>query len=218
MTDTMKSLKIPYIPELEKAGFAEMDRIMETNAAKAYIDTVDWPDEYPYMPDASFSIARSDTHIIIMYRVRGIDLRAKAMEDNGHVWEDSCCEFFVADPEDGTYYNFEMNCIGTLLAAKRKSREDSAFLPEEKRAQIIRHTSLEKKEYDISGEIFCWQSAICIPFSIIGIDGRNLPAKIRANFYKCADGSAHPHFVSWNPVRTPAPDFHRPEFFGELEF
>ena len=147
-----------------------------------------------------------------------MDLRAKAMEDNGPVWEDSCCEFFVGDPSDGTYYNFEMNCIGTLLAAKRKSRTDFRFFSREELDQVIRHSSLERKEYGTEGELAGWQTAICIPFGLIGMDGGNLPENIRANFYKCGDKTAHPHFLSWNPVEVPHPDFHRPEFFGKLIF
>jgi len=42
--------------------------------------------------------------------------------------------------------------------------------------------------------------------------------KARANFYKCGDKLKNPHFLSWNPVRISKPDFHRPEFFGSLEF
>jgi len=41
---------------------------------------------------------------------------------------------------------------------------------------------------------------------------------VRANFYKCGDELQTPHFLSWNPVRTERPDFHRPDFFGVLEF
>ena len=26
------------------------------------------------------------------------------------------------------------------------------------------------------------------------------------------------HFLSWRPIRTEKPDFHRPEFFGEVTF
>ncbi|HPH75320.1 MAG TPA: carbohydrate-binding family 9-like protein, partial [Bacteroidales bacterium] len=26
------------------------------------------------------------------------------------------------------------------------------------------------------------------------------------------------HFVTWNPVGTEKPDYHRPEFFGILKF
>ena len=214
----MKQLAVPFIPDLEKMDFKALELAMETGAAKAYIDTVCWPGEFPYAPDAAFSIARSATHIVVHYRVSGLDLRAKAMENNGPVWEDSCCEFFVADPSDGTYYNFEMNCIGTLLAAKRRNRQDFRHFTDSLHGKIARFTSLERKEYDVSGEIVQWRTAVCIPMELAGIDGRNLPRSVRANFYKCADKAAHPHFLSWNPVEVPQPDFHRPEFFGELIF
>ena len=130
-TDTMKQLKVPHIADIEKSDFKTLCIRMETCAAKAWIDTVCWKGAFPYAPDASFSVAVSDTHIAVMYRVCGMDLRAKALEDNGPVWEDSCCEFFVADPKDGTYYNFEMNCIGTVLASKRKSRDEFTLFTEE---------------------------------------------------------------------------------------
>ena len=40
----------------------------------------------------------------------------------------------------------------------------------------------------------------------------------RANVYKCADKSSHPHWLTWNRVDRVKPDFHRPEFFGTLVF
>ena len=40
---------------------------------------------------------------------------------------------------------------------------------------------------------------------------------IRANFYKCGDKLQQPHFLSWNPISTPRPNFHVPQFFGTLE-
>ncbi len=40
----------------------------------------------------------------------------------------------------------------------------------------------------------------------------------RVNFYR-VEGSAEPRFYSaWQPTRTPAPNFHVPEAFGELMF
>ena len=27
-----------------------------------------------------------------------------------------------------------------------------------------------------------------------------------------------PHYLSWMPIDTPKPDFHRPEFFGKINF
>lgn len=211
-------MKIPYIKSLEKMTYGELDLAMETGAAKSFIANVNWPEEYPYQPDVAFSIARSDTHIAILYHVRCLDLRAAALEDNGPVWEDSCCEFFVKDNSDGTYYNFEMNCIGTLLAAKRTGRDDAVHFTEEQLSRIIRHSTLERKARELNGKIFGWSVALCIPMELIGIDPENLPDSIKANFYKCADKSAHPHFISWSRIDTPSPDFHRPEFFGTLYF
>lgn len=151
-----------------------------------------------------------------MFHVRGLDLRATVMEDNGHSWEDSCCEFFVTDPYDGTYYNFELTCIGSLLAAKRTSRVNKTMLSPSLLASVKRYCSLDRKEVTIKDRIFCWTVAMLIPFELIGLDKDNLPVSLRGNFYKCGDLTEHPHFLSWNPIKTPKPDFHRPEFFGEI--
>ncbi|MBP5277596.1 MAG: hypothetical protein J6Z18_03800, partial [Prevotella sp.] len=40
----------------------------------------------------------------------------------------------------------------------------------------------------------------------------------RANFYKCGDLLPKPHFLSWNAVEIPQPDFHRPDQFGKVTF
>jgi len=213
----MKEITVPFIEELEKQSFHEMDKAMELSAAKGFISEVNWK-EYPYSPTVAFRIARSRTHLVIMYDVRGMDLRAEALEDNGPVWEDSCCEFFVSHPADGTYYNFELNCIGTLLASKRHSRNDAEMFTSEKLSQIRRFSTLERKAVEEAGEIRCWRTALCIPLSDIGLNGDALPDSIRANFYKCGDLTAHPHFLSWNRIDVPSPDFHRPEFFGLLKF
>lgn len=214
----MKRLNIPLVPGLETMPLGEREIALELHGAKASVDTVNWPQDWPYCPAVHISAARSHTHLFIAYHVHGLDLRAQALEYNGPVWEDSCCEFFVSDPSDGTYYNFEMNCIGTLLAAKRKSRTECTHFDAEKLDQVIKYSSLKREKTEISDRIFSWDVAMGIPFSLIGMDAGNLPQTARANFFKCADKAAHPHFLSWNPIDVPAPDFHRPDFFGELIF
>lgn len=214
---TMHTMKLPFIGGLETMTYGEFDLAMETGASKSFIGCINWQ-EYPYRPDVAFSVARSWTHLAALYHVRGLDLRAAALDDNGPVWEDSCCEMFVADPSDGTYYNFEMNCIGTLLAAKRTGREDARPFTEEALSRIVRHSTLSRKRHDLSDRIFGWSVAMIVPFDLIGVDPDRLPSSLRANFYKCGDRTAHPHFLSWSPIDVPSPDFHRPEFFGELTF
>ena len=108
------------------------------------------------------------------------------------------------------------SCIGSLLSSKRKSRLDSVLREKEDVARVIRHSSLAHEETEISDRIFSWTVAMLIPYDLIGIDRDNVPVSVRGNFYKCGDLTAHPHFLSWNPIGTPKPDFHRPEYFGEL--
>lgn len=80
-------------------------------------------------------------------------------------------------------------------------------------ARITRKAQV-KAPVDISHELCTWSLTICIPFEVIGLDPARLPEKLRGNIYKCGDKTAHPHFLSWAPVGTSQPDFHRPEYFG----
>lgn len=212
----LKHLLIPFIALLENMSFSELDLAMETGAAKAAVDQVNWPEAYAYQPDCFVSIARSETHIAVLFRVRGLDLRATALTDNGRSWEDSCVEFFIQNPNDGSYYNFELTCIGSLLGSNKKNRHEGRPLTLEELSRVKRFSSLPHQAFDESGAIYSWTVAMVIPMDLVGIDPENLPDTLHGNFYKCGDLTAHPHFVSWNPIDTPHPDFHRPEFFGEL--
>ena len=44
--------------------------------------------------------------------------------------------------------------------------------------------------------------------------------RLRANFFKCGDGTKHPHYGCWSEIipDSAAPDFYRTEYFGEIEF
>lgn len=214
----MKTIKVPIINDLEQMNFASFRQAMEKEGHRDVIANVNWPKEFPYKPDCEFYVARSSEAIAILYNVKGLDLRAAAMQDNGPVWEDSCCEFFVLDPSDGTYYNFELNCVGTLLNAKGPGREGRMYRSQNELDMVKRFHSLDRKEYAENDVEFTWSVGMIIPFGLIGVDPAALPSTLRANFYKCADKTAHVHFLSWNPVGCQSPDFHRPDYFGELQF
>ena len=87
------------------------------------------------------------------------------------------------------------------------------FTPDEM-ARVVRRPSLPAGPVDIQGPA-AWSLELEIPFALICGEGV-CPTRLLANFYKCGDKTAVPHFLSWNPVEVPSPDFHRPEFFGEL--
>ena len=72
---------------------------------------------------------------------------------------------------------------------------------------------------DIAGER-TWQLCLAVPVeayyqhSLPSFDG----LKVKGNVYKCGDKLPHPHFLSFFPIDLPKPDFHRPDFFGSVEF
>ena len=102
-----------------------------------------------------------------------------------------------------------------MLACYGPVREGRTRRPKEQMKKILRFAHLEGGPLDKEG-VQTWRVGVVIPFELIGVDPGNLPHSIRANFYKCGDKTAHPHYLSWSPIDTPKPDFHRPEFFGEL--
>ena len=146
-------------------------------------------------------------------------LRAIYSNDQDPVHEDSCVEFFCKTPESEHYMNFEFNCIGTCQASKRKSRKEEVVAYSlSELAEIKRYPSIGRRAFNEMEGMFEWELTIRIPFTLMDIDPEHLPEKLLGNFYKCADGTDSPHYVSWSPVQTEKPDFHRPEFFGELYF
>ena len=117
------------------------------------------------------------------------------------------------------YTNFEFNCIGTCSASSRKGRsEDVVPFPAEDMASILRYPSMGHRAFKEMEGMFEWELTVKIPLKLMNLDPDNLPEKIRGNFYKCADDTDSMHFLSWAPINTESPDFHRPEYFGELYF
>ena len=179
------------------------------------VDCVNWK-EYPYKPLVTIRLGYSSSALAILFEVEEKHVRAVTMNDYGPVWEDSCCEFFVADSEEKGYFNFEINCIGTLLAAKRRSRDDFEFLPQSQLKKIQRFSSLPHVPINSIGMGQKYWVAEVIPFSVLGL--YEAPKSIKANFYKCGDKCNEPHFLSMAPIDHPSPNFHCPEFFREIIF
>ena len=140
--------------------------------------------------------------------------------DNGKVWEDSCCEFFSIPAGDGVYYNIECNCAGQMLiggGAERKNRERAA---KEVLDTVKRWSSLGREPFAEKAAPASWQMVMVIPASAFFKHhiGSFTGKTIRANFYKCGDRLKQQHYLSWNPIDLPRPNFHCPDFFGELTF
>lgn len=142
------------------------------------------------------------------------------------VCKDSCVEFFVRPKPDKGYMNFEMNCCGHLRTEyiEDPTRVDGGFkksmLVAEKFGKMVRvHASLSGPIEKEMAEPVVWTVGFHIPFGVfeahMGALGDVHGQVWRANFYKCADDSSHPHWASWSPVGEQL-NFHQPDRFGLL--
>ena len=185
---------------------------------KLNINKVNWPDAFPYCPETTVEITNNHEFLFLQYTVKGEQLRAATVEDQGPVWEDSCVEFFCQVPGDNHYMNFETNCVGAMVVSRRLGRDKEVQpLPPEQMALIERKCTFPRQKIDEKDGLFEWTVELKIPLSLIFRDPKlTFPLTLRANFYKCADKTKRPHFVSWQPIYLPKPDFHCPEFFGEI--
>lgn len=213
----MKTLHIPFIPALASCtSLQEATEILHSKGHTIYIDTNNWPDQFPYSPLATATLGHDGKDIFVDFFVRCNSNRAVAAANMDPVHEDSCVEFFVAPEGRAPYINFECNCIGTISASRRLDRHNSTPLTDQELASVRRHASMGTEPFDTVDGLASWNLCEAIPLSLLGLEWKGEPIELMGNFYKCGDRTTTPHFLSWAPINTPNPDFHRPEFFSSI--
>lgn len=216
----MKKLNVKKVAVPQNLKAEQVIEILDSNNIPfEVVDNVNWS-EYPYKPSMKFRIAHTGDKILVNYEVEEASVRAVAPHDNGSVWEDACCEFFLQpDEASGKYYNFECNCAGTLLDGYGVPG-DREHACDEIMKSVDRWASLGREPFEERMGDCKWSLTLVIPTTALfrdeihSLDGRDM----RANFYKCGDKLTTPHFLSWNKIDLPSPCFHCPPFFGQIHF
>ena len=147
-------------------------------------------------------------------RLRAVeaDVRAEYTAPLSPVCRDSCLEFFFMPEKEDRYFNFEINPNGCLWIGFGHSREDSTVLYRDGMEQLFSIRTVRTPDG--------WEASYRIPLSFLRLflPGFAFSGTLRANVYKCGDLTAHEHYLSWNPVISETPDFHRPQDFGFMTF
>ena len=127
--------------------------------------------------------------------------------------QDSCLEFFLSPAEgDARYLNIEMNPNCCLYFGIGTGRDDLVrLLPTQGVVALNAHCTRSETG---------WDRHHSLPFSLLRLffPAFHPHGIMRGNFYKCGDLTQQEHYLAWNRVACAEPDFHRPEFFGELVF
>jgi len=178
-----------------------------------------------HFPKVTAKLLYDSNNLYVFFKVEDKYVKAVAQKLNDPICRDSCVEFFFTPSEnllDG-YFNIEINCGGTMLICHQKARnKDKKKIFEQDCSKIKIFASMPKiVETEIDAPTV-WTLQYHLPFEILEkyakIDKPRGGAKWRANFYKCADNTSHPHWLTWNFVNGLKPDFHQPKYFGTLIF
>jgi len=176
-----------------------------------------------HVPAVQAKLAYDAKYISVIFHVQDRYVRAGARCGKDPVCQDSCVEFFFAPCGDKTtpYFNIEINCGGMMLFKYQPPGgfvwvEDSEYNQVEIAASMPRHVDPEMTDP------VTWTVEYRFPFEMLTTYRpieKPAPGVIwKANLYKCADQTSHPHWLSWSPIDLPKPKFHVPQFFGTLEF
>lgn len=175
-----------------------------------------------YRPLVEVRLCWSDRFLYAHFRVGEDKVRLRYRRFQDPVWKDSCVEMFIdpfPDKRRG-YLNIETNALGTVLAAFGKGREGRLPFTATQLREMEVIASISQPVDGPHGASF-WTLVYRFPLNVFEhCYGESVQAgcRGRANFFKCGDETAVPHYGAWSPVEVPKPDFHQPEYFGQIIF
>ncbi len=215
----MKELEIPKIEDLEQFNTSELKSWLTQYGAEASIDGQLWKAYKVTNVTARVFAGFYAVTLVLFYEVHEPEIRAVHTGVQQQVCEDSCVECFIADTDTNRYINFEFNPAGACLAGIGTDRYDRQPAADSALKQIRIWSSFLEEGKPKGGS---WELLVLLSLDCFGLleEKRNSLAglKLPGNLHKCGDMLKSPHYLTWNRIKSPEPDFHRKEFFGKFIF
>ncbi len=170
-------------------------------------------ESFPLQLNTQATVSYDDEGFSVRFSTDETRLRAVETAHNTFVHKDSCMEMFMqfAPESDIRYINFEINPNGAAYVSCSKKRGDFVFFTVEDIEALGIKTAVREDGWDLSYDI----PAAIIQKYIPSYEHK-AGAHLRGNFYKCGDLTDHEHYLSYAPIGTEEPDFHRPEYFADF--
>jgi len=181
-----------------------------------------------HRPLTTVQIVHNNEALCLRFRVQDRYVYCTRTDYQDSVCRDACVEFFTQPKPDAGYFNFEINCIGTLLLQYHQrpdlnagSEELHVEIPAAEAAGINIATSITAPVATEIADATDWEVVMQIPVSVLEkyvgslqpLSGSNW----NANFYKCASDCSQPHWASWSPILEQL-NFHNPLTFAPIQF
>lgn len=196
-------LKVPRISSISQFSDSHLRLALSQRPWSAYADAPETFADLAYVEGIGLAVRLISNET---------ELRATVNVPDGAVCNDSCMEAFLdLAPESGRgYINLEINPLAALHEAIGTSRNGRIFVRELGVPPIAPKTAVTPHGWEAMYTVTCEH--------IEALYGKRLKSGdvIRANFYCCADGKPKPFYATAFNIDTTTPDYHRPEYFGEL--
>ena len=164
-----------------------------------------------------------DKNLYVSFRCEDAHISGVTTRRDGPVYEDDCVEVFTApNPDDGmNYINLEMNVREAWLDDHHPSGPGSQARPRFNGKGIQIKTTVQGTLNDDSDSDEYWTLEAAIPLANYAHVAQNVPPKPgdvwRIGLNRCG-GKTNEQFSQWSPSRTPTPQFHAPQDFGQVIF
>jgi len=194
------------------------------NAECIYIDQI-LGEKPGFTPRTEARLMYDEHFLYVIFRVRDRFVKALTSKSNGPVYEDSCVELFFSP--DSTkpllYFNLEVNCGATpLMHYSKTPKKDYTIVERKDLEQIEIAATMPSLVYPEIQKDTTWIIEYSIPLKMLekyaSISHPKSGVIWKANLYKIGDKTSNPHYLTWAPIESPVPNFHLPEFFGNLIF
>ena len=186
------------------------------------IEDYPWPQGNPPRPTQVRALW-DDQNLYIQFLCEDKHISAVETRLNGNVYLDSCVEFFgMIDPATSNdYFNLEINCCGMMHLGYGPGRHGRRLSTPGIAQQMKIVTSVKGPTKQESPADDGWWVAAALPWEAISqLAGKKVSPRSglawRGNFYRC--GGREVEYGVWSHIDNPIPDYHRPEFFGDIEF
>lgn len=178
-----------------------------------------------HSPKTEVKMLYDDNYIYVIFKVQEKYIKAVATHINDWVYKDSAVEFFFTPSEtiDDGYFNLELNCGGVPYFEHQIGFKKG----------VTKIDTMDTKEIEIAHslptivnpeieELTEWILECKIPIAMlekyVSLIRPAPGVQWRGNFYKTADATSNPHYITWNVVENATPNFHLPEYFGKIKF
>jgi len=181
--------------------------------------------EPTHQPKVQAKVAYDDDALYLIWKVNDKNVLAKRTQHTQDVYRDSCVEFFFTpcgEPKERGFFNLETNCVGVKLFGVHVTPGDDEAFTVEEISSLVTSSSLKGPIDTEISDATTWTLEYRIPLSLLEkfakVERPGPGVTWRGNFYKCADETSQPHWLTWSPVSNAEPSFHLPEYFGVIDF